>query len=176
MAPRRCAALVHYLCSHDQQHLAGLQWLLGKNPGPLLVISSLAELCRRWAWALAFAAGAAGGCRRVLAGAWDSDPLGPVRTGMTVEQVLSTCRLARDGTQATRRGVLVPAITAGRREFRSDGHQVSVVVRIEIKGVVDVAHVRRRACRPAPKPSWPDNVRPAPRCPAAQVRRPTDTR
>jgi hypothetical protein len=21
---------VHYLCSHDQQHLAGLQWLLGK--------------------------------------------------------------------------------------------------------------------------------------------------
>lgn len=24
------ASLVHYLCSHDQQHLAGLQWLLGK--------------------------------------------------------------------------------------------------------------------------------------------------
>ena len=24
-------ALVHYLCSHDQQHLAGLQWLLGKS-------------------------------------------------------------------------------------------------------------------------------------------------
>lgn len=23
-------ALLHYLCSHDQQHLAGLQWLLGK--------------------------------------------------------------------------------------------------------------------------------------------------
>jgi hypothetical protein len=22
--------LVHYLCSHDQQHLAGIQWLLGK--------------------------------------------------------------------------------------------------------------------------------------------------
>jgi hypothetical protein len=22
--------LVHFLCSHDQQHLAGLQWLLGK--------------------------------------------------------------------------------------------------------------------------------------------------
>lgn len=22
--------LVHYLCSHDQQHLSGLQWLLGK--------------------------------------------------------------------------------------------------------------------------------------------------
>jgi hypothetical protein len=21
---------VHYLCSHDQQHLAGLQWLLGR--------------------------------------------------------------------------------------------------------------------------------------------------
>jgi hypothetical protein len=23
-------SLVHYLCSHDQQHLAGLQWLLGQ--------------------------------------------------------------------------------------------------------------------------------------------------
>lgn len=23
-------SLVHFLCSHDQQHLAGLQWLLGK--------------------------------------------------------------------------------------------------------------------------------------------------
>jgi hypothetical protein len=23
-------ALIHYLCSHDQQHIAGLQWLLGK--------------------------------------------------------------------------------------------------------------------------------------------------
>ena len=23
-------SLLHYLCSHDQQHLAGLQWLLGK--------------------------------------------------------------------------------------------------------------------------------------------------
>lgn len=23
-------AMVHYLCSHDQQHLAGLQWLAGK--------------------------------------------------------------------------------------------------------------------------------------------------
>jgi predicted metal-dependent hydrolase len=23
-------SLVHYLCSHDQQHLAGLQWLIGK--------------------------------------------------------------------------------------------------------------------------------------------------
>jgi hypothetical protein len=26
-------SLVHYLCSHDQQHLAGLQWLLGKIAG-----------------------------------------------------------------------------------------------------------------------------------------------
>ena len=26
--------LVHYLCSHDQQHLAGLQWLLGKMGSP----------------------------------------------------------------------------------------------------------------------------------------------
>jgi hypothetical protein len=22
--------LIHYLCSHDQQHLAGMQWLLGQ--------------------------------------------------------------------------------------------------------------------------------------------------
>ena len=27
-------SLVHYLCSHDQQHLAGLQWLLGKMEAP----------------------------------------------------------------------------------------------------------------------------------------------
>ena len=26
--------LIHYLCSHDQQHLAGLQWLLGKIEAP----------------------------------------------------------------------------------------------------------------------------------------------
>jgi DinB superfamily len=26
--------LVHFLCSHDQQHLAGLQWLLGKMTSP----------------------------------------------------------------------------------------------------------------------------------------------
>jgi hypothetical protein len=26
-------SLAHYLCSHDQQHLAGLQWLLGKIEG-----------------------------------------------------------------------------------------------------------------------------------------------
>ncbi len=28
--PVTLAGLVHYLCSHDQQHLSGLQWLLGK--------------------------------------------------------------------------------------------------------------------------------------------------
>jgi hypothetical protein len=28
--PVTMRGLVHYLCSHDQQHLAGLQWLLGK--------------------------------------------------------------------------------------------------------------------------------------------------
>jgi hypothetical protein len=28
--PLTLLSLVHYLCSHDQQHLAGLQWLLGK--------------------------------------------------------------------------------------------------------------------------------------------------
>jgi DinB superfamily len=28
--PVTIRALAHYLCSHDQQHLAGIQWLLGK--------------------------------------------------------------------------------------------------------------------------------------------------
>ncbi|MCA8089843.1 DinB family protein [Burkholderia anthina] len=28
--PLTVRGLVHYLCSHDQQHLAGMQWLLGK--------------------------------------------------------------------------------------------------------------------------------------------------
>jgi hypothetical protein len=28
--PSSLRSLVHYLCSHDQQHLAGLQWLLGR--------------------------------------------------------------------------------------------------------------------------------------------------
>jgi hypothetical protein len=28
--PLTVRSLAHYLCSHDQQHLAGLQWLLGK--------------------------------------------------------------------------------------------------------------------------------------------------
>ncbi len=28
--PVSLRSLMHYLCSHDQQHLAGLQWLLGK--------------------------------------------------------------------------------------------------------------------------------------------------
>jgi hypothetical protein len=27
---------VHYLCSHDQQHLAGMQWLLGQITDTLL--------------------------------------------------------------------------------------------------------------------------------------------
>ncbi|MBO9688486.1 MAG: DinB family protein [Mitsuaria chitosanitabida] len=29
--PLTFKALVHYLCSHDQQHLAGLQWVLGQH-------------------------------------------------------------------------------------------------------------------------------------------------
>ena len=29
--PVTVEGLAHYLCSHDQQHLAGLQWLLGKT-------------------------------------------------------------------------------------------------------------------------------------------------
>jgi hypothetical protein len=28
--PLTLRSLIHYLCSHDQQHLAGLQWLAGK--------------------------------------------------------------------------------------------------------------------------------------------------
>ena len=31
--PVTLRSLVHYLCSHDQQHLSGLQWLLGKLSG-----------------------------------------------------------------------------------------------------------------------------------------------
>ena len=37
--PVTVRGLMHYLCSHDQQHLAGLQWLLGQidaaHPRPL---------------------------------------------------------------------------------------------------------------------------------------------
>jgi len=29
--PLTLRSLVHYLCSHDQQHLAGLQWLLARS-------------------------------------------------------------------------------------------------------------------------------------------------
>lgn len=40
--PVTLRGLVHYLCSHDQQHLAGLQWLLGKlaaiEPGALAAL------------------------------------------------------------------------------------------------------------------------------------------
>jgi len=32
--PVTLQGLVHYLCSHDQQHLAGLQWLLGQIHSP----------------------------------------------------------------------------------------------------------------------------------------------
>ena len=28
--PVTVRSLIHYLCSHDQQHLAGLQWIMGK--------------------------------------------------------------------------------------------------------------------------------------------------
>jgi hypothetical protein len=28
--PVTLRGLMHYLCSHDQQHVAGLQWLLGQ--------------------------------------------------------------------------------------------------------------------------------------------------
>ena len=31
--PTTLRGLVHFLCSHDQQHLAGLQWLLGRISG-----------------------------------------------------------------------------------------------------------------------------------------------
>lgn len=32
--PTTLCGLVHFLCSHDQQHLAGLQWLLGRLEAP----------------------------------------------------------------------------------------------------------------------------------------------
>jgi hypothetical protein len=31
-------SLVHFLCSHDQQHLAGLQWLMGKMSAEQLTV------------------------------------------------------------------------------------------------------------------------------------------
>ena len=33
--PTTLKGLIHYLCSHDQQHLAGLQWLAGKVANPV---------------------------------------------------------------------------------------------------------------------------------------------
>lgn len=36
--PLSLRSLVHYLCSHDQQHLAGLQWLLGKIEASRLML------------------------------------------------------------------------------------------------------------------------------------------
>jgi len=38
--PLSLRSLVHYLCSHDQQHLAGLQWLLGKIEASRVTIRS----------------------------------------------------------------------------------------------------------------------------------------
>ena len=32
--PTTLKGLIHYLCSHDQQHLAGLQWLMGQIQSP----------------------------------------------------------------------------------------------------------------------------------------------
>jgi hypothetical protein len=34
--PVTLKSLIYYLCSHDQQHLAGLQWLLGKIDSAIL--------------------------------------------------------------------------------------------------------------------------------------------
>ena len=38
--PVTLRALVHYLCSHDQQHLAGLQWLLGRIEGASALVGA----------------------------------------------------------------------------------------------------------------------------------------
>ena len=38
--PVTLQGLIHYLCSHDQQHLAGLQWLLGKIEAVKLIRQS----------------------------------------------------------------------------------------------------------------------------------------
>ena len=37
-------SLVHYLCSHDQQHLAGLQWLLGKADASRVSLRGVSHL------------------------------------------------------------------------------------------------------------------------------------
>ena len=45
--PVTLRALVHFLCSHDQQHLAGLQWLLGKiESGRRPYVSQSQEISR----------------------------------------------------------------------------------------------------------------------------------
>jgi len=38
--PVTMRGLVHYLCSHDQQHLAGLQWLLGQIEASRVAIAT----------------------------------------------------------------------------------------------------------------------------------------
>ncbi|GAB3347120.1 DinB family protein [Lysobacter tyrosinilyticus] len=38
--PVTVRGLMHYLCSHDQQHLAGLQWLLGQIEAARIELSS----------------------------------------------------------------------------------------------------------------------------------------
>ena len=40
LGPVTVRSLVHYLCSHDQQHLAGLQWLLAQIEGASTDFSS----------------------------------------------------------------------------------------------------------------------------------------
>ena len=82
--PVTLAALVHYLCSHDQQHLAGLQccWersrpVAGEYP------ATVAGAAWRWHSRPGRLAGATGARWCLGFGS-----LGPVRTGMTVEQVL----------------------------------------------------------------------------------------
>jgi hypothetical protein len=37
LVPLSLKGLIHYLCSHDQQHFAGMQWLLGKMESDLAV-------------------------------------------------------------------------------------------------------------------------------------------
>lgn len=38
--PVTVRGLMHYLCSHDQQHVAGLQWLLGQIEASRVVLTS----------------------------------------------------------------------------------------------------------------------------------------
>ena len=160
--PVTLRALVHYLCSHDQQHLAGLQWLLGKIEAVAGEYPATVAGRRGAGIAAGALAGATGASWCLGFGS-----LGPVRTGMTVEQVL---RLA-DWPGMERKQ---PAGECWYLRYHAGGANFDlmvikdVVVRIEIQGESTLqtfsgAHVGQHGSR-AGQDLWR-----APRIEATQV-------